>query len=262
MISDLQYYQASHIVVVVVVVVIIFRKTPTFLYWATQQAKIHDSIEYIVKCDSDTMLRYAFLLRMMHKELPWNPARSTVLGAIRHKAIWNETTGDESFWEQTYFHGMHLYLGGQFFLMSMDLALAVVSQAQNYGSRLKYLEGHEDVSQSSPYFLANTSMIIVVSFVTFLLLCLIARHIEHDASGKSGCSHTMDWNAQELSILGASCQRRVSVGTDMEKRSQEHGARTRSKAALFCISDQRRGVFLLVGRLGSHHEGETTSLSS
>ena len=121
-------------------------KSPTFLYWAWKEATVHQSqhnIQYVVKCDSDAMIRHAFLLRMLHRELPWNPSRSLVLGAFRHKTTWENMTANEEYWKESFYNGMHLYLGGQFYMMSMDVAHAVIQQARHF-STLDYLEGHED----------------------------------------------------------------------------------------------------------------------
>ena len=127
-------------------------KTPTFFFWARGIAKSLN-IQYVAKCDSDAIFRLVFLLQCLHKELPWQPPpppypqqqqRSLVLGTMRHKAFWNDTRGEgEEFWHKNYYHGMHLYLGGQFYLISTDLIDGLIQQAKHYPN-LNYLEGHED----------------------------------------------------------------------------------------------------------------------
>jgi hypothetical protein len=82
-------------------------------------------------------------LKFLYEEVPWTPRpTSTVLGCIKHKALWNETRhGNEQFWEENYYQGMHLYLGGQLYIMSTDLIDGFLQEARQ---KHDYFEGHED----------------------------------------------------------------------------------------------------------------------
>lgn len=182
-------------------------KTPTFFYWASQTAK-QFNIQYVVKCDSDALLRLSALLMFLHRELPWNPStattettdtyssqkrtqpqiqpiRSTLMGSFRHKALWNKSA-DETFWRIEYHHGMHLYLAGQLYLMSVDVADILVQEAsrriQNQNrtssSYCYYCEGHEDHDA--------TSMIQVATPQTAIRWLSMPKHYrfwEHPVKG-------------------------------------------------------------------------------
>ncbi|CAJ1935000.1 unnamed protein product [Cylindrotheca closterium] len=73
-----------------------------------------------------------------------------VLGCLRHKAMWADTTKDD-FWRANYQNGMHLYLGGQFYIVSVNLIPGLVQEAQvqqlKHGMQStgdNYMAGHED----------------------------------------------------------------------------------------------------------------------
>lgn len=145
-------------------------KTETYLYWASKVSR-QFNIPFVAKCDTDTVIRFQKLLQFLHQELPKSPVRvndaearpqSIVAGAMRHKP-WKSgflPTVDESFWQQHYFQGMHLYLNGGFYLMSQHLAELAVREARQlehiipnikidlprgvYNDPHAYLEGAED----------------------------------------------------------------------------------------------------------------------
>ena len=138
-------------------------KTPTFFHWATRVARQYQ-LDYIMKCDSDAFLRWKALLRFVHRELPWphsgndnsDTARVpwTVLGNFRHKAYWTSRT-DETIWQQEWYQGMHLYLAGQLYMMSVDVAEHMVQEARRWYTpnaqtarnttfAAPYFAGHED----------------------------------------------------------------------------------------------------------------------
>mmetsp|Transcript_17512 Transcript_17512/g.43030 ORF Transcript_17512/g.43030 Transcript_17512/m.43030 type:complete len:827 (+) Transcript_17512:131-2611(+) len=143
---------------------------------------------YAAKCDLDAMLRLDFVLQVLHNELMWvvpnnaspNPPTAPVsaetlstfakkvttplktdttsvggivLGCLRHKAMWADTTND-GFWRANYQNGMHLYLGGQFYIVSVNLIPGLVQEAQvqqlkpgmqtNITGNNNYMAGHED----------------------------------------------------------------------------------------------------------------------
>jgi Galactosyltransferase len=146
-------------------------KTATYLHWASKISR-QFKIPYVAKCDTDTVIRLQQMLAYLHQELPRTPARGSnpavarpqhvVSGSIRHKP-WKGgflPTVDESFWQEQYFHGMHLYLNGGFYLMSQHLSELAVEEARKlehiiphvkmnlpkrvYNDPHAYLEGAED----------------------------------------------------------------------------------------------------------------------
>jgi hypothetical protein len=108
-------------------------KTPTFLYWASQVAK-QWNIPYISICDSDTFVRLqTTMLQFLENELRTatpDIAPPILTGALRHKAYWKLLPTKEKFWRETFYSGMHVYLSGEFYKMSQDLAEGPVTQAR------------------------------------------------------------------------------------------------------------------------------------
>ncbi|KAL3932952.1 MAG: hypothetical protein SGBAC_010611 [Bacillariaceae sp.] len=148
----------------------------------------HHLFSYAAKCDLDAMLRLDFVLKVLHNELMWVPNHHVgpgplstasvsaeplsthvkvtttplktdstsvggiVLGCLRHKAMWLNTTNDD-FWRANFQNGMHLYLGGQFYIMSVNLIPGLVQEAQvqqrmpgipTTTAGNNYMAGHED----------------------------------------------------------------------------------------------------------------------
>lgn len=136
-------------------------KTPTFFHWASGVARELE-IDYVMKCDSDSFLRWNALWRFLYKELPWprpeTGVPSTLLGAFRHKAYWT-TFADETMWQKEWYAGMHLYLAGQLYLISRDVSKAMVVEARKW-----YTSETTNISFAAPYFAGHedhdaTSMI-------------------------------------------------------------------------------------------------------
>ena len=149
-------------------------KTPTYLAWAYQQS-VKYNIPYIAKCDSDAIFRWNSLLQFVYKELPSTtnneistestttpstetPQGTSILaGAWRHKAYWNVSNmHDNTFWNEEYYGGLHMYLAGQLYIFSADLISGLVEEAKqqpqnhlhpegvNIPDNRNYWEGHED----------------------------------------------------------------------------------------------------------------------
>jgi hypothetical protein len=141
-------------------------KSPTFFVWAKRAADAL-GISYVGKCDSDAMLRLGFLLKFLYEDIAWTPrTTSTVLGSMRHKAFWNHSKdfnlpsedNSETFWESHYHNGMHLYLGGEFYLISTDLVDGMASEAIKLDQ--PYFEGHEDHDVLSMIQVSNENKLI------------------------------------------------------------------------------------------------------
>lgn len=117
-----------------------------------------------MKMDGDSILHLHDWFLFAHHHLPPRPYNRGFLGgALRHKAFWPTTPPNphqedpirlvEQYWKEEY-DGMHLYLAGQCYWMSLDLTKIVAEQAPN---AKEYLEGHEDHDVSSMAFYGSSS---------------------------------------------------------------------------------------------------------
>lgn len=137
-------------------------KSQTWFYFGSKISKRFEKtespIDYIVKFDSDSILKLYDFLEFAHTRLPPSPYNKNVFaGALRDKLPWyfkNSELGHpqsdmnryESHWGNEY-DGVHLYLAGQCYLMSSDLAAYVAEEAPFSKVRVAkggYIEGHED----------------------------------------------------------------------------------------------------------------------
>ena len=137
-------------------------KSQTWFYFASKMAqqfeKTPTPIDYVVKFDSDSILKLYDFLEFAHTRLPPSPYNKNIFaGALRNKGPWyfkgsglghpeSELSRYESHWGNEY-DGVHLYLAGQCYLMSTDLAAFVAKEAPFSKVRIAkggYIEGHED----------------------------------------------------------------------------------------------------------------------
>mmetsp|Transcript_5757 Transcript_5757/g.14381 ORF Transcript_5757/g.14381 Transcript_5757/m.14381 type:complete len:398 (+) Transcript_5757:139-1332(+) len=137
-------------------------KSQTWFYFASKIAKQFEKtpspIDYVVKFDSDSMLKLHDFFEFAHTRLPPAPYNKNIFaGSLRNKGPWyfqgsglghpeSELSRYESYWGNEY-DGVHLYLAGQCYLMSIDLAAFVAEEAPFSKVRVAkggYIEGHED----------------------------------------------------------------------------------------------------------------------
>lgn len=123
-------------------------KSPTWMYYGSKLARKYD-LDYVVKCDEDSILHLHEFFRFAYKHLPPAPYNTNVfVGAPRDKAFWPQLHNDTAEREQyeAYFgnvyEGVHLYLAGQLYIMSADLAYFTGIEARR--SNCSYCEGFED----------------------------------------------------------------------------------------------------------------------
>jgi hypothetical protein len=122
-------------------------KSQTWMKAGAQIAEEYD-LDYIVKCDADSMLHLHEFFRFAYKNMPPAPYNKHVyVGALRDKAYWprHATEADRNRYESYFgnnFEGVHLYVAGQFYIMSTDLARFVGQEART--NKCSYCEGHED----------------------------------------------------------------------------------------------------------------------
>jgi hypothetical protein len=126
-------------------------KSQTFFYYASTVME-EFGFEYAMKLDADALLHLHDYFLFTHNHLPPKPYNTNIFGgALRDKAGWPagnavDQPRKESFWGIE-FEGVHLYLAGQMYFMSLDLCQFVANEAPYSKVRLAeggYLEGHED----------------------------------------------------------------------------------------------------------------------
>lgn len=127
-------------------------KSPTYFYFASTVMKEYD-IDYAMKFDSDSILHLHDWFLFAHFQLPPN-GHGIIGGALRHKAFWQSNNPNynpqqvEAYWQDEY-DGVHIYLAGQCYFMSLDMCEVVAREALNSTS---YVEGFEDHDVSSMAF--------------------------------------------------------------------------------------------------------------
>jgi len=144
-------------------------KSESFVYFASVMMKKYN-LDYAMKLDADSILHLHDFLAFAHSNLPPFPYYHRVFaGALRNKYHWPRPETKEAFnqkeaYWQLEWERVHLYLAGQMYLLSLDLAEWVVQEAPNCPpknpfdlanlptSQRKfrgYKEGHEDHDLSS-----------------------------------------------------------------------------------------------------------------
>lgn len=122
-------------------------KSQTWLKHGAEVAEQY-GLDYVVKCDADAMLHLHEFFTFAYKHLPPAPYNTHVYaGALRDKAYWpRHKTEEERIRFESYFgnnfEGVHLYVAGQLYIMSTDLAKAIGTEA--LANKCSYCEGHED----------------------------------------------------------------------------------------------------------------------
>jgi len=105
-------------------------------------------LDYVVKFDADSILHLHEFFTFAYKHLPPAPYNKHVyVGALRDKAYWprHTTEADRIRFESYFgnnFEGVHLYVAGQIYMVSTDLAKFIGQEA--LASKCSYCEGHED----------------------------------------------------------------------------------------------------------------------
>jgi len=130
-------------------------KSQTWMKYGAEIAKEYD-LDYVAKCDADSLLHLHEFFAWAYKSLPPAPYNNNVyVGALRDKAFWekHKNPEDQARYEGYFgknFEGIHLYVAGQFYMMSTDLARFVGQEA--LANKCSYCEGHEDHDISSMAF--------------------------------------------------------------------------------------------------------------
>lgn len=122
-------------------------KSQTWMKYGAEIAEQYD-LDYVVKCDADSMLHLHEFFHFAYKNMPPAPYnRGMYVGALRDKAYWprhsteKERIQYESFFGNN-FEGVHLYIAGQLYIVSKDVAKFIGKEALE--GNCTYCEGHED----------------------------------------------------------------------------------------------------------------------
>ena len=140
-------------------------KSQTWMYYGSKIAEEYD-LDYVTKCDADSLLHLHEFFQFAYKHLPPAPYNSQMyIGALRDKAYWpRHQTEEEKIKYESYFgnkfEGVHLYIAGQLYIMSTDLARFVGEEARR--SKCPYCEGHEDHDISAMAFHSPDPVKLVV----------------------------------------------------------------------------------------------------
>jgi len=131
-------------------------KSQTWIKYGAEIAEQYD-LDYVVKCNMDTLLHLHKFFTWAYKNLPPAPYNNHVyVGGLLDKAFWRKKNNKpkdyarfESYFGKNY-DDVHLYFAGQFYMMSTDLARFVGQEA--LANKCSYCEGHEDHDISSMAF--------------------------------------------------------------------------------------------------------------
>jgi len=122
-------------------------KSQTWFKYAAEIAKRYN-LDYVAKCDTDSILLLHEFFMFAYTNLPPAPYNQHIYaGAVRDKAFFPvKKTEKELIRFESHFHknfdNVHLYLAGQLYIMSTDLAEFVGNEA--LASNCSYCEGIED----------------------------------------------------------------------------------------------------------------------
>jgi hypothetical protein len=142
-------------------------KSQTWFKYAAHILETYD-IDYVAKSDTDTVLFLDKLLDFMDDNLPPAPYNRNILaGSVVDKYWWweKQLMTSEKLWDERYFikkfgHIIHLYVEGQIYIMSRDLANVVAEEAARHDQ--SYIEGHEDHDVSAMAFHSPKAIKLVI----------------------------------------------------------------------------------------------------
>lgn len=136
-------------------------KSQTWFKYAHQVMEDYPGdISYTMKLDADSVLHLHEFFHFAYRHLPPPPySDNAYVGSLRDKAYWpkKKNTTEKELGEMegyfgTEFEGVHLYLAGQCYILSKNLAKVVQTESRllhdkivdKNKSNTTYLEGHED----------------------------------------------------------------------------------------------------------------------
>jgi len=179
-------------------------KSQTWMHYGAQIAEEYD-LDYVTKCDADTMFHLHEFFIFAYKHLPPAPYNSMMyVGALRDKAYWpKHETEEERIRYESYFgnnyEGVHLYVAGQIYIMSRDLAKFIGQEALE--SKCSYCEGHEDHDISAMAFHSKDEP------VKLLVIGRSHRFWEHPVKGEPRWKRI--WAREEARMAGEPFEGRI-----------------------------------------------------
>jgi hypothetical protein len=158
-------------------------KSQTWLYHGAQLAERYD-LDYVVKCDSDTVLSLHDFFRFAYVNLPPAPYNSNMLVGIPwSKSDWGDSSDRTDETERHFrdhYNGVHIYAAGQLYILSTDLARAVGDEARSLQGKCSYCSPHEDHDVSTMAYHTKRP----VKFMMMGYHQIYWQHwVKHDTSG-------------------------------------------------------------------------------
>lgn len=177
-------------------------KSQTWFKYAAELMETYE-IDYVAKSDTDTLLFLDQLLLFVDENLPPAPYNRNILaGSVADKWWWGnlleapENEPAEGYFIEKYGKDLHLYVEGQCYIMSKDLAQTVVQEAAALGGgggaqpqqpQQTYLEGHEDHDISAMAFHSDKPIKLVI-------IALEQRFWQHRVKLKLGSNFHRIWD--------------------------------------------------------------------
>jgi hypothetical protein len=168
-------------------------KSQTWLKYAAQILEAYD-IDYVAKSDTDTLLFLDKMTDFMDENLPPAPYNRNILaGSVADKWWWEqalhspEKEASEGYFIEKYGKDLHLYVEGQIYIMSRDLADFVAKEAAQH--TLSYREGHEDHDISAMAFHSSKP-------IKLIIIALEQRFWQHRVKLKLGSNFHRIWDSE------------------------------------------------------------------
>jgi hypothetical protein len=167
-------------------------KSQTWFKYATQILETFD-IDYVAKSDTDTLLFLDKMTDFMDDNLPPAPYNKNILaGSVADKLWWWEQDShspqrkpSEEYFTEKYGKDLHLYVEGQIYIMSRDLAAFVAKEAAQHTQ--SYREGHEDHDISAMAFHSPKP-------IKLIIIALEQRFWQHRVKLKLGSNFHRIWD--------------------------------------------------------------------
>jgi hypothetical protein len=178
-------------------------KSQTWLYYGAQLAQQYD-LDYVIKCDSDTVLSLHDFFRFAYVNLPPAPYNSNMLVGIPwSKSDWgsSDRTDETERHFRDYYNGVHIYAAGQLYILSTDLARAVGDEARSLQGKCSYCSPHEDHDVSTMAYHSKRP----VKFMMMGYHQIYWQHwVKHDDSG-----YDRIWEREKARMQGLSFEGQI-----------------------------------------------------
>jgi hypothetical protein len=168
-------------------------KSQTWFKYAAHILETYD-IDYVAKSDTDSLLFLDQMLDFMDDNLPPAPYNRNILaGSVADKWWWEqelhsqEKVPAEGYLIGKYGKDLHLYVEGQIYIMSQDLANVVAQEAARHDH--SYMEGHEDHDISAMAFHSPKPIKLVI-------IALEQRFWQHRVKLKLGSNFHRIWDSE------------------------------------------------------------------